>query len=320
VFDSALATALLIAAETRRRLLGAFRSSGFDWLKYFSQVRPILAQSDRLFAHVLRDVQLYGYATAGAEILTPLIPAAAVPPPAGPPTSDILSGPFDEEPHGYRLVGLNAAADYLRSLNAVSSGEWQQLDQDARQVSFSIAQASTREAAAEVQQVLTRSVEEGLTFREARPLLKKALDTSAVGDGQIENVYRTYYGKAQGAGQLRVLENPMVRDEFPYLKYSATHDTRVRPEHLLLEKMGLDGGPIYRTDDPFWLTHYPPWAWRCRCNAIPLSLEAAARLGVSEAREWLRTGNPPAVPQFVNPADFPQPPEGWVPVSHGLAA
>ncbi len=46
----------------------------------------------------------------------------------------------------------------------------------------------------------------------------------------------------------------------PFLQYRTAGDSRVRPMHRLWN------GLIYRVDDPFWQTHYPPNGWGCRCT------------------------------------------------------
>jgi uncharacterized protein with gpF-like domain len=43
------------------------------------------------------------------------------------------------------------------------------------------------------------------------------------------------------------------------LAYYATHDARVRDDHLAMETLGLDGTNIYRADDPIWREYLPPW-------------------------------------------------------------
>ena len=42
-------------------------------------------------------------------------------------------------------------------------------------------------------------------------------------------------------------------------------DASTRPEHAMLN------GLVYRYDDPFWQSFYPPNGWRCRCRVVALS-------------------------------------------------
>ena len=65
-------------------------------------------------------------------------------------------------------------------------------------------------------------------------------------------------------------------DNRPYWQYSAVGDARTRPAHLALS------GKIYRYDDPFWTTFYPPNGFNCRCTVIALSDRDLARRGIDE--------------------------------------
>lgn len=46
------------------------------------------------------------------------------------------------------------------------------------------------------------------------------------------------------------------------LEYQTVGDDRVRPEHAALD------GITRPADDAWWLSHYPPNAWLCRCLAV----------------------------------------------------
>lgn len=70
---------------------------------------------------------------------------------------------------------------------------------------------------------------------------------------------------------------------FPYWKYVAFGDSKVRPTHQALD------GLILPADDPFWSDHYPPWEWGCRCMVQAVSKadyeEAQARDAQRPAEE-----------------------------------
>ena len=52
------------------------------------------------------------------------------------------------------------------------------------------------------------------------------------------------------------------KDIFPMLKYETKRDPKVRNEHV-----GLNG-IVLPVDHDFWIDHFPPNGWRCRCQAI----------------------------------------------------
>jgi HEAT repeat protein len=152
----------------------------------------------------------------------------------------------------------------------------------------------------EIDKALRESFDKGPSFKDFRRIVKAALgDKQDVRDAQLEFVFRNYVMGAFAERENRQLENPIVQTVFPYAMYSATHDGRTADEHWALETLGIDGTNIYRCDDPVWLKFQPPWGLSCRCLGIPLRIADAARYGVKEAQEWLRTGQPPAKPAWV---------------------
>ena len=91
---------------------------------------------------------------------------------------------------------------------------------------------------------------------------------------RLNTIYRVNMQTAYSAARYQRLRDNV--DNRPYWQYSAVGDARTRPAHLALS------GKIYRYDDPFWTTFYPPNGFNCRCTVIALSDRDLARRGIDE--------------------------------------
>lgn len=91
---------------------------------------------------------------------------------------------------------------------------------------------------------------------------------------RLNTIYRTNVQAAYSAARYqRMMDNI---DHRPYWQYSAVGDERTRPSHLALN------GRIYRYDDPFWSTFYPPNGFNCRCAVIALGERDLKRKGLNK--------------------------------------
>ncbi len=63
-------------------------------------------------------------------------------------------------------------------------------------------------------------------------------------------------------------------DDRPYWQYVAILDGRTRPSHRAMN------GKVFRYDDPFWGSFYPPNGWGCRCRVVALSQDNLAKGGI----------------------------------------
>lgn len=290
------------------------------------------AKFEPLLARTLRDSLLASWLTAARDAVRgassesgpgsaarsatspPVSPSPGLSlPPLRPPFGPPGFGSSPEPEPVVRLPIIEQAAKDLASRGVFTPDDFARLDQDARRAAFTVARSTSLDTVAKVRDALAENTRDGGTLKDFRNRLEQSLNSgsAAISPSAMETTYRTQQAQAYSAGQRAVLSDPYVSDAFPYFMWSATHDSRVRPDHLKMETFGQNGTAVYRVDDPIWETLYPPAGYNCRCVLIPLSIEDAARLGSAEALRWLQTGEPPTNPDWVRPPYPIELPRGW---------
>lgn len=122
----------------------------------------------------------------------------------------------------------------------------------------------SRRALAEIQ----RTLDSGGTLREFQAAIESqstTLGISAADPSYLETVYRTQVAGAYGAGRFAQLQNPDVIAARPYRQYRTAQDSRVRPEHAVMD------GVTWRADNTAFAQVYPPCGFQCRCSVISYS-------------------------------------------------
>lgn len=203
-----------------------------------------------------------------------------------------------DEPPVVRFPKIDQAVKDLFSRKIVTRPDFDQLEAVEKTRAFTIAGDMTEKTIDKVRDVLARSVEDGPSLRVFRERLGEGLESSFIGPGHLETVYRNGVQTAYATGHDRVANNPIIKKLFPYQAYLCINDARCRPTHRALTKLGISGTNVYRRDDPFWRIFRGPWDFGCRCSVALLTLEAAARMGAMEAVRWLESGNEPLEPDW----------------------
>jgi SPP1 gp7 family putative phage head morphogenesis protein len=105
---------------------------------------------------------------------------------------------------------------------------------------------------------------EGTAWAEAKQQIVDELDPylGDAAENRADLLLRTHGFQAFQASNWRVAQED---DDTTHLQYLATEDDRVRDTHLALN------GIVLPKIDPFWLDHYPPWEWGCRCRVRPMN-------------------------------------------------
>ena len=177
------------------------------------------------------------------------------------------------------------ALRYAHSKKIVLPDEFYSMDLKTRQMATTVSFLSSLEQVETVIKSLNKTLANGGAFKDFQKLIEES--EILLPKHYLDNVFRTNIQSAYGHGRWQ--QQQMSKAERPYLMYSAINDSRVRPAHLALNRIVL---PI---DHPFWLTHYPPLSFRCRCTVIALTEKQALKYGitpddklpeVAEALDW----------------------------------
>ncbi|MDM1247910.1 minor capsid protein [Acinetobacter sp. R933-2] len=184
-----------------------------------------------------------------------------------------------------RPVTFLEALHYAHSKNIVLPDEFYSMDLKMRQMATTVSFLSSLEQVESVINSLNKTLANGGTFQDFQKLVADA--EIILPRHYLDNVFRTNIQNAYGYG--RWVQQERNKSGRPYLMYSAIEDSRVRPSHLALNRI------VRHIDDPFWLTHYPPLGFRCRCTVIALTEAEALKYGitpddklpeVAEALDW----------------------------------
>ncbi len=184
------------------------------------------------------------------------------------------------------------AIAYLESKGFAITWDWEELWQDAQAQAFTVAKVTRLDILQDIRDAVHQAMAEGKTFawfaKELTPVLQakgwwgrqehvdeKTGEVNQVQLGskwRLKTIYRTNLQTAYMAGRFQAqLANV---DDRPYWRYVAILDGLTRPSHRAMN------GKVFRHDDPFWGSFYPPNGWGCRCRVVALSGDNLARDGI----------------------------------------
>lgn len=175
------------------------------------------------------------------------------------------------------------AVAYLQRKGFAFSWDWEELWQDAQAQAFTVAKVTRLDILQDIRDAVDKALAEGKTLawftKELTPVLQAKgwwgrqehvdpetgkISTVQLGSPwRLQTIFRTNVQTAYMAGRFeQQLENA---DDRPYWQYVAILDGRTRPSHRAMN------GKVFRYDDPFWSSFYPPNGWGCRCRVKTLA-------------------------------------------------
>lgn len=204
---------------------------------------------------------------------------------------------------------------------------WLDLQRHEHSQSFTVAKTAGHDVLGDIGKSIDEAIAKGETFETwSKKLIPTLQDKGWWGTGpafdpatgqwvesrlgsvrRLDIIYDTNVRQSYAAG--RWLEIQRNKEDVPYLMYKHNFSLHPRKEHEAWDGICL---PV---DDPWWLTHYPPNAWKCHCSVIPVSkpmfdrLDKSGRIRTDAPNvEWVdfqnkRTGEVSRVPKGVDP-DF----------------
>ncbi|WP_175892412.1 phage minor head protein [Burkholderia cepacia] len=176
-------------------------------------------------------------------------------------------------------IGLEPekAIAYFESKGYKIGFRWQDVAAEAHAKAFTVAGVMKTDVLQDIRQALDTSLRKGTTFDEFKRQISPVLENKGwLGQGMIvdpdtgeiegkrltprrlQTIFQTNMQSAYMAGRYATQLEQI--GTHPYWEYVAVLDSRTRPAHRAL------AGQIYRYDDPFWQTFYPPNGFRCRCR------------------------------------------------------
>ncbi len=183
------------------------------------------------------------------------------------------------------------AIAYFRAKGQHIGWNWYDTAVDVHARSFTVAKAARVDVLTTIQNEAERAISQGVSQQEfidtLAPRLKKLgwwgkqiivdsagnAETVQLGSPRrLALIYNVNTRVAYNVGRYAQLMNST--DTHPFWQYVAVMDSRTRPSHAALN------GLVFRYDDPFWKTHYPPNGWNCRCRVRALSQARMDSLGL----------------------------------------
>lgn len=168
---------------------------------------------------------------------------------------------------------------------------WQDVWAEEHAYAFTVAKAVDAELLSAFKGSISRALNEGKGFETWRDDIRKDLVrlgwlgprmvsdpegsdpdqlVNFASDRRLRTIFWSNMNSARSAGQWERAQR--TKKALPYILYVRTTSGDPRPEHLAWV------GIILPIDHPFWITHWPPNGWLCKCQVRQISAREAERL------------------------------------------
>ncbi|MBQ3922296.1 MAG: minor capsid protein, partial [Spirochaetales bacterium] len=174
--------------------------------------------------------------------------------------------------------------DFFKAKGCRITWDWQDDWQECQAKSFTVAKVMEMDILQDIKNELVRALDSGETLQTFKKNLESVLATKGWWKGKKEvtnpdtgdtaeielgsnrrmrQIFETNLTTSYRAGQYK--QQWESRESRPWWMYVCKMLPTSREEHKALH------GKVFRYDDPFWDSFYPPNGFNCRCDVIPLT-------------------------------------------------
>jgi SPP1 gp7 family putative phage head morphogenesis protein len=163
-------------------------------------------------------------------------------------------------------AGIQGFAQFAESLWGPGTPFTEALDYFRAQA-FTIARVASQTLLSDVKNAIAKGIETGATVADLASGINDLFETrgwTPLRPWHLDTVVRTNIQTAFQAGRYAQQTDPAVLDAAPFWQYHAVMDGSTRPAHAALN------GKVFRADNPFWKTWYPPNGFNCFPAGTPV--------------------------------------------------
>lgn len=196
--------------------------------------------------------------------------------------------PVEATMQAWKPLPFEEAVKFWRSKRIVTPAEFKKMTEEAQLRAFAVSGIAKASLLSDIYEALDRAISEGASFGQFKKDIRHIIETkgwTGKRGFRVQTIFRTNIQTAYSVGKYQQLMES--KEELPYWQYDAVGDLRTRPSHAALD------GKVFRADDPFWDTWYPPNGFNCRCTVRAMSKEEARARGlapIEDSRAFLDGG------------------------------
>ena len=209
----------------------------------------------------------------------------------------------------YGSLPFEEAITFFRSKVKIPTERWNDLLENEHDFGFMVAGATKAELLTDFQTAIDAAISEGTTLETFRKefdkiVAKHGWSYKGSRGWRTEVIYSTNVRTAYQAGRYQQMTDPDVLAYRPNWLYQHGDSIRPRLPHLAWS------GTVLPASDPWWLTHFTPNGWGCKCRIVALSDRDMKRRDLVMSKrpddgtyEWVnkKTGEVKTIPNGIDP-------------------